>query len=323
MTSESVKKNLAALLFSLVLTTGMQTAYSQQTPFNPLSYWVFTPYLYNPAMAGSKDFLTLDCNAAWQGKYNADILSFNTRLSKTNPGYFSSPKLKEFNAIGLGGSVFTDKTALSGNTGISAAGSYQIPINTKDLSFFSAGVSVKGIFNTLDTNATDGNGPSKKSFYPDLDAGLYYYGTNLFAGISGINLLGKANKSDTIARYMIPVGREYFVTLGYKFILNKTYNIVLEPSALMRTTDTTLKDIRHNINPILKLYIDNICIGSYFLSDGKYSFFFEYRSPRLHIGAFYELPKKTAYYKKPPIVEFTFGFNFQVDKSRFSKRSIW
>jgi len=301
----------------------LQPVSGQQTPFNPLSYWVFTPWVYNPAMVGSKDYLALDFNAAWQGKDNADLISFNTRLSKSKPGYFTSPKLKEFNAIGLGGSLFTDKTALSGNLGANIAGSLQIPLSTKDLSFLSIGAAVKGIYNTLDTGLTEASTPGKKSFYPDMDAGIYYYGTNLFTGVSVVNLLGAPGKSDSIVRYRIPVTREYYYTLGYKFILNKTNKIVFEPSILIRATDSTIKNIKDDINPIVKLYIDNICIGSYFLSHHKYSFFFEYKSPRMHIGAFYELPKRTAYFKMPPIVELTFGFNFQVDRSRFSKEGLW
>jgi type IX secretion system PorP/SprF family membrane protein len=327
MNSGSIKKVLGGILLAISMVMVCETSQAQQTPFNPLSYWVFTPYVYNPAMVGSKDFLTLDCNAAWQGKYNADLLSFNTRMSKTKPGYFSSPKLKEFNAIGFGGSLFTDQTQNSTNYGVSAAASYQIPLNTKELSFLSVGAAVKGIYNILDTSATDITSSEKKSIYPDFDAGIYYYGTNLFTGISAVNILGAPGNSDPVERYRIPVVREYFFTLGYKFILNKTYNVVLEPSALVHATDSTFDKIsdkiKDNINPILKLYIDKICIGSYFMTDKKYSFFFEYKSPRLHIGACYELPKKTAYYKKAPIVELTFGLNFQVDKSRFSKRSIW
>ena len=82
-------------------------------------------------MVGSKDFLTLDINAAFQGNSNAQILSGNTRLSKNKPGYFNSPKLKEFNGIGLGGSLFNDLNGSSHNIGVSAAGSYQIPLSFK------------------------------------------------------------------------------------------------------------------------------------------------------------------------------------------------
>jgi type IX secretion system PorP/SprF family membrane protein len=274
-------------------------------------------------MVGSKDFLTVDFNAAFQGKSQAQILSGNTRLAKSKPGYFSAPKLKEFNSVGIGGSVFNDLNGSSHNIGVSAAGSYQIPLNTRDLSFLSFGAAVKGVYNMLDSSGADPGYPAKNTFFPNVDAGVYYYGTNFFTGLSAINLLGNPEDADSLGNYAIPVSRQYFFTIGYKFLLSKSLNIVLEPSVLIDAVDSSLTNIAENINPILKLYIDNFCLGSYFLSDGNTSFFFQYRYPRFYLGAFYELPRKTAYFKKSPIVEFTLGLNFQVDKSRFSRRSHW
>jgi type IX secretion system PorP/SprF family membrane protein len=323
MTLRSDKHILRRALLTLVAVNLCNLAIGQQTPLNPLSYWVFTPYVYNPAMVGSKDFLTLDFNAAFQGNSNAQILSGNTRLSRTNPGYFNSPKLKEFNGVGLGGSLFNDLNGSSHNIGVSAAGSYQIPLSSTELSFLSFGASVKGVYNMLDTSEVDAGSPSSNTFYPNLDAGIYYYGTNLFAGVSAINLFGNPGDTDTSGKYVIPVSRQYFLTIGYKFVLSKSRNIVLEPSVLVDATDSTLGDFADNINPIIKLYLDNFLLGSYFLSDGNTSFFFQYRFPRLYLGAFYELPRKTAYYKKPPTVELTLGFNFRVGKSRLSKRTQW
>jgi type IX secretion system PorP/SprF family membrane protein len=311
------------VFLTLVTVNIFNLSFAQQTPLNPLSYWVFTPYIYNPAMVGSKDYLTLDFNAAFQGDSRAQILSGNSRLSRNKTGYFNSPKLKEFNGVGLGGSVFNDLNESSHNIGMNAAGSYQVPLNTQALSFLSFGASVKGVYNMLDTSLADAGYSSKNTFYPNLDAGIYYYGTNLFTGISAINLLGNPGEADSTGNYRIPVSRTYFFTIGYKFILSKSMNIVLEPSVLIDAVDSTFGEIADNINPIIKLYIDNFCIGSYFLSDGNTSFFFQYRFPRFYVGAFSELPRQTAYYKKPPIMEFTLGWNFQSDKSRLSKESRW
>ena len=298
-------------------------ASAQQTPLNPLSYWVFSPYIYNPAMAGSKDYLSIEMIAAFEGDSRSQILSGNTRLSKTKAGYFASPEMKEFNSIGLGGSLFNDVDGNSRNTGFSAAGAYQIPLSTTELSFLSFGASLKGIYNRLEPLTIDSTLMTQKKFYSDFDLGVYYYGTNLFTGLSVVNLLDNPGKTDSTGIYKIPVARQYYFTLGYKFVLSKTQNIVLEPSVLIDLTDSTFKKIGDNINPIVKLYIDNFCIGSYFLSDGNTSFFFEYRGPQFHGGAFFELPRKTAFYKKPPIVEFTLGINFQANKSRLSRRSQW
>jgi type IX secretion system PorP/SprF family membrane protein len=323
MNLKSDMRILTRVVLTLLAANFFSLAVAQQTPLNPLSYWVFTPYVYNPAMVGSKDFLTLDVNAAFQGDSRAQILSGNTRLSKNKPGYFNSPKLKEFNGVGLGWSVFNDLDGSSHNIGLSAAGSYQIPLSSKGLSFLSFGASVKGVYNMLDTSKADAGFPSKKTFYPNMDLGVYYYGTNLFAGLSVVNVLGNPGKTDSLGNYEIHAPRQTFFTIGYKFVISKKQNIVLEPSILIDAVDSAFGNIGDNINPILKLYLDNFCLGSYFLSDGNTSFFFQYRFPRIYLGAFYELPRQTAYYKKPPMVELTLGLNFQVDKSRFSKRSQW
>ena len=301
-------------------------AAGQQTPLDPLSYWVFTPFVYNPAMVGSKDYLSLDLNAAWQGKSRTQLIAGNTRLSKAKPGYFSSTKLREFKGFGLGGSLFNDIKDNSQNSGASLAASYQLPLNTKNLSFLSFGAAVKGVYNRLDTSSADAGSKTRNTFYPNADAGIYYYGTNFFTGVSGINLLGNPEDPDSLGYYAIPVSRQYFFTIGYKIVLSKKHDIVLEPSLLVNAVDSTFDDLaqmKDNIDPILKLYLDDFCFGSYFLLDGNTSLFIEYRFPRFHLGALCQLPRKTAYYQKPPIVEFTAGFNFQVDKSGYSKRSVW
>lgn len=324
MTSETGMRTIInRILLMLMAINLFNLSDGQQTPLNPLSYWVFIPYVYNPAIVGSKDYTTLDFTGAFQGKSNAQLLSGNMRLSKNRPGYFSSPELKEFKGVGIGGSLFNDLNGPSHNIGISAAGSYQIPLNTRDLSFFSFGLAFKGVYNILDTSIVDVGLPSKKTFYPNLDAGAYYFGTNFFAGISVVNLLGNPGERDSLGYYDIHAPRKYYFSIGYKFIISKSQNIVLEPSVLIEATDSVFRKTGNNINPILKLYIDNFCLGSYFLTDHNTSFFFQYRYPGFYVGAFYELPRNTAYYKKSPIVEVTLGFNFQVDKSRLSKRSLW
>jgi type IX secretion system PorP/SprF family membrane protein len=295
----------------------------QQTPFNPISYWVFNPYIYNPAIAGSKDFLSIGINASFQGNSNAQIIGGNTRISRTKSGYFSSPDIVEFKNIGIGGSIFRDINGLSRNIGFSASGSYQIPLSTRQLSFLSFGVSAKGVFNTLDSDPTVPVNTSKKKFYPNLDLGIYYYGTNFFTGLSSTNLFGNPGKADSSGVFDIPVSRQYFFTAGYKILLSKSLNIVLEPSVLIIASDSTFKKISDNLNPVIKLYLDNFCLGTSFHSDGKISLFSQFRYPRFYVGAFYELAKKTAYFKKNPIVEFTFGVNIQPDKSRLSKHSQW
>jgi type IX secretion system PorP/SprF family membrane protein len=307
----------------LLLTFVFNVSEGQQTPLNPISYWVFVPYIYNPAIVGSKDYISVDMNAAFQGKSQAQLISGNIRFSKTQSGYFSSPDIIEFKNIGIGGSVFNDINGRSKNTGISAAGSYQIPLSTQKLSFLSFGASVKGVYNSLDTAMVESGTYSKKTMYANLDLGLYYFGEKFFSGLSATNLLGNPGGNDSTGVFKIPAFRQYFLTAGYKFIISRAQNIVIEPSILINAYDSTFKKYSDNINPILKLYAGNFCVGTYFLGKGKTSFFAQFRYPKFYVGTFFELPKKTPYFKGSPLVEFTFGLNLQIDKSRLSDHGHW
>jgi len=308
-----------SLLIFLFVIAGLPVK-GQQTPLNPISYWVFTPHIYNPAMVGSKDFLSVGINAAFQGAANTQLLSGNTRITKTNSGYFSSPDITEFRNIGVGAAVFNDFDGASRNTGLNVSGSYQIPLNTRKLSYFSVGLAVKTEFNSI---KSDVNKLVKKNAYPNADIGVYYYGPNFFTGISAVNLLGSPWKPDSLGLFRVPVSREYFFTAGYKILLSKSLDIVLEPSVLILATDSTFSKTGNNIYPILKLYMEDFCLGTSFHSGGKTSFFVQYRYPRFFIGAYYELANKTAYYKNKPTVQFTMGLNIQSDKSRLNHHSHW
>jgi type IX secretion system PorP/SprF family membrane protein len=311
------------LFIILFLTFSFNVSDGQQTPLNPISTWVFTPYIYNPGMVGSKDYLSIDLNSAFQGNSNSQIISTNTRFSKVKTGYFASRRIFEFKNVGIGGSVFHDFKGNSHNIGITVAGSYQIPLNKRKLSFLSFGASVKGIYNTLDTGSTELGKLFQKTFYPNLDMGIYYFDTKFFTGLSTTNLFGSPKNTDTPGKSKIPVARQYFFTVGYKFLLYRSMDIVLEPSLLVNSYDSTFNLIIRNIDPILKLYVENFCIGTYLFSNGKTSFFTQFRYPRFYVGAFFELPRKTAYFKGSPIVQFTVGINILSNKSKRSNRSHW
>jgi type IX secretion system PorP/SprF family membrane protein len=306
-------------LIIFIFTFSFCVLQAQQTPLSSVSYWVFNPYIYNPAMVGSKDFLSIGINAAFQGESNSQLFSGNTRITRTNSGYFSSPDITEFKNTGLGASVFKDIIGSSKDYGLSLSGSYQIPMSTSQLSFLSFGLSLKA-GNYSRTSETD---VIKKTFSPNLDLGIYFYGTNFFTGISSINLFGGPWGKDSVSILNAPVSREYFFTSGFKILLSKSMNIVVEPSILISSTDSTFNRIKDNIRPIVKLYLDDFCLGTSFHNHGKFSFFIQYRYPRFYVGAFYELANKTAYYKNKPLVEFTLGLNLQSDKSRFANHSHW
>jgi len=295
---------------------------AQQTPFNPVSHRIFTPFIINPAITGTKDFTTIDLAASVQGDNMSQILSGNGRLSKMIPGYFSSPGVRDFTNIGVGGSLFNDKFGTSHSIGLIASVSYQVPLDARNMSFVSFGASVKGIYNMMDSIA-DLGAPAKNTFIPNLDLGVYFYSQKFYAGISSTNILGNMLDSTDMSIYMMPVSRQYFFMAGYKFVLSKPLNIVLEPSLLINLGDTISDDYSELLQPGLKLYFDNLCFGSFIHNYDYLSFFFQYKFPKFYIGAFFDFPRETAFYKKELGIELTLGINFSSLKPVFLENWHW
>ncbi|MRS02367.1 type IX secretion system membrane protein PorP/SprF [bacterium] len=306
--TRKMKHCKAAFLSLLALMSGYG-ATAQHTPLNPISSRVFTPFIINPAIAGSKDFMALDLSATIQGDDYSQLLSGNSRIAKKGPRYFGAPVAKSFTQFGAGASLFNDVSGPSRNLGFSAAASYHLPLNDKNLSFLSAGVAFKGIFNMMDS-ITDLGAPAKDTFIPNLDAGIYFYGQSFYAGLSATNILGTMIDSTDMAIYNIPVSRQYFFLAGYKFLLSKSLNIILEPSLIVNLNDSLDFDRKETYNPMLKLYMDAFCIGAYLHNYDNLTFFFQYKFPKVYIGTLVDFPMDVPFYKKDLTIEIAAGLNF-------------
>lgn len=307
------------LFFSFIVSDG------QEIPYNPVSYRIFSPFIFNPAIAGSKDFLSIDAIASLQTKSYSQIISANTRLLDKEPGYIISPNLRTFSNIGVGGAIFNDMHGSYRNIGAIAAGSYHLPLDRKDLSFLSLGISAKGIYYHSPGDSIPGI-KEKNKIYPNFDAGIYFYNPSFFVGFSGTNLLGNPEDPDSLGVYSIPVSRQYYLYGGYKFVISRPFDIVIEPSVIINTGDTihTGRDaITDMIQPMLKVYFGNFCLGTYFKGYDKIPFFFEFKYPRFYIGTFFQLPRNTPFYKKDITAEIVFGLNFANDNLGFGKNSHW
>lgn len=314
----AIKKVLLILfpVFSFSVSDG------QQTPFNPISYRVFTPFIFNPAIAGSKDFFSIDLIAGSMGKNKSQIISGNTRLSKKGQNYFSSPGATEFTNIGIGGFLFNDMNGLSRNIGAGASGSYHLQLNKQALSFISFGAAAKAVYNIYSGNP-DLSDSSKNIFFPNFDAGIYYYSPSFYAGFSTTNLLGNPEDLDSLSNSTIPVSRQFFFQLGYRFVLNRSLNILLEPSVIINTDDSFSQKITDMIQPSLKLYAGDFCVGTYFNDFSKMSFFLQFKYPGFYIGTYFALPNNSPFFKKPLTAELAIGINFSQIKSGLPGFNHW
>jgi type IX secretion system PorP/SprF family membrane protein len=306
----------------LINAISFNVVYGQQTPDFPLSYRIFSPFIFNPAIAGSKDFTSVDLLFSNYGKSNSQLASGNLRLSKSHKEYFSSLSTPEFTNIGVGGYLFNDYNDLSRNIGIGGTVSYHLQLDKNAISYLSFGVSAKAVFNDY-SGDIDLNKPAAKTFFPNFDAGLYYYTTYLFAGISATNLLGNPNKPDSLGFYTIPVSRQLFFQVGYKLVLSRSLNLLLEPSLIVNSDDTFSGKITGMFKPGLKLYAGNYCIGTYFDDFNKISFFLQYKYSKIYVGTYFELPYNSPFYKQPILAEFALGVNISAIKSGFSRGNHW
>ena len=310
------------LLLGITTVLAGYSAEAQHTPYNPISSRVFTPFIINPAIAGSKDFMALDLSATIQGEYSSQLLSGNSRIAKKGPRYFGAPVAKSFTRIGLGAALFNDVSGPSRNLGLSIASSYHIPLNEKNLSFLSAGIALKGIYNMTDS-LPDPSVPARNAFIPNADAGIYLYGQKFHVGLSATNVLGSMTDSINMAIYKIPVSRQYFFIAGYKFVLSKSLNIILEPSLIVNLDDSLDFSDKNSYNPMLKLYMDAFCIGSYLHSYDNLTFFFQYKFPSFYIGTLVDFPVNVPFYKQDLTVEIAAGFNFGGAGSSPRNRYQW
>ncbi|MBN2633122.1 MAG: PorP/SprF family type IX secretion system membrane protein [Bacteroidales bacterium] len=313
------KKCFATLILTSVM---MLPVFSQQTPLYPLFHRMVSPFIFNPAIAGSKDFFSVDISAGKFGKANSQLVSGNMRLSKKPLTYHSSPPIPQFTNIGVGAYLFSDFDGATRKTGFGATGSYHFPLDKDGLSFISAGVTAKVIYNDYAGNTDLGEAPSTK-FFPDFDAGLYYYSPTLYAGISATNLMGTPSNSDTLSTYTIPVSRQLFFMAGYKIVLSRQNNIVLEPLIILNSDDSFSGEVLDMIQPALKLYAGNFCAGTYFNDFDRLSFFFQYKYNSFYVGAYFSLPHNEPFYKSPLIEEIAVGINLSSIKSGISRMYHW
>jgi len=310
------------VVFSLILLFKFNVSQGQETPFNPVSYRIFSPFLFNPAIAGSKDYFSADLLAGWNGKNSSRMLTSNTRYARLAPGYISSYVPPEFTNIGFGGAIYDDLTNHLRTTGFTITGSYHFPLNKRKLSYISAGISGKGVYTKFPDDSDNGS-PSGSRFVPDADLGLYFYSPSFYSGISSVNILGNHEISDSTGTFRLPVSRRFFFLAGYKILISKRHNLVVEPSVIVNADDSLSGEVKDMIEPILKLYAGNFCLGTYFHDYSRISFFFQYKYPKFYVGTYFDMPKNAPFFKKALGAEFALGINLSGKKTSYFNKYHW
>lgn len=313
---------LKRILLVFLLLPLYLVSFSQETPLTPVSYRLFTPFIFNPAVAGSKDFLSADMITSFHENDYAGIVSANTRLMKKQGNYVSSPGIMEFTRIGTGISVFHEKMSSSRSTGASASFAYHLPLNSRNLSFISIGASAKVLHHQFEGDTITGAGAAEFTD-PGADAGIYYYSPKFYAGLSVTNIFCASPGNDSLPSSRAPWSRQFYLHAGYKFLISSSMNLVVEPSLILISGDTLQRDLKKWIKPALKVYAGDFCLGTYLNDFDNLSFFFQFRYPKFYAGTYFEFPRHTSFYRETLTVEIAAGVNLWGNKSGYSERSRW
>jgi len=176
--NQNMKKLIFIILFAI-----SSAAFGQQD-------MLFTHYMYNklalnPGYAGSRDALSMDMitRIQWVGIEGAPrTISFTAHTPLPNPH------------IGIGLSAYMDQVGPTVDYNVMGTFSYRVIFKTTKLCFgVSAGIKYFDIdwskINPKDNGDIELNNQMKNKVAPDIDFGIYYYGSQFYVGLSSRHLL--------------------------------------------------------------------------------------------------------------------------------------
>ena len=268
-------KKLYLLLAGLVI-SGMLLG--QQ--LNLSSLYNLNRYEINPAVAGSETGLplALSYRKAWTG------------IDGSPSSQFLTGHMEVADRMGIGLKMFNGTMGPLRRTGMEATYAYHLPVGdgNSHLSFGLSGIFYQYYLNKSGLNMEDPSdpvllGPDQK-ITPDAAFGVYYYGSNYFAGISVYQLFGGKIRfdADNIAENQRI--RHYFFNTGYAFDVSEDFS--LEPSVLIKILETGV--IQSDIN-LYATYLKMISLGLSYRSGNAMVVQLGYKNESLNIGYAYDL----------------------------------
>ena len=278
--------------FLILLCVVTIAANAQQRPH--YNQYILNNYIINPALAGIENYtdVKISHRHQWVGIQDAPVTTYATisspinkkddrtnitsfQMDGENPrgkAYWESYQAAEPHG-GWGMTLINDKTGPL--TRFSLYGTYAYHIGISAKTSLSAGFSAGFTNNTLNTSklifdnpidpAVAGSGYLNK-IRPDLQAGLWLYSDEYFAGLSVMQILpqGLTFSNDTLKVQGNKAYPHLFLTGGWKFYLNEDFNFI--PSAVVRFASPSPVGVDVNAK---FMYRDLLWAGaSYRLNDG-------------------------------------------------------
>lgn len=205
---------------------------AQQEPYNTM--FAFNKLPINPGYTGGKDVLSI------RGVYRHQWANLPGNPQTVNLNIHSP--LKKLNTVALGGSIINDRLGATNMTHLNATFAYRLPFkNDTKLSFgISAGMM---IFNSKITelDVVDMGDPllqqNLKGVRPNIGAGVYYYGSKFYVGLSIPNLIpvGLFDKKDAISQNTrLQQLTSIVLTGGYTFEIGKKKNFWIQPQLMFK-----------------------------------------------------------------------------------------
>lgn len=296
------------LLLTAIIVLNVFFVNGQQTP-------QFTQYMYNtisvnPGYAGSREALTIVClyRSQWVGFSGGPV---------TSTFSIHSPLRNE--KIGVGFSYINDRLGYENFNYMYADLSYTINItqNTK-LAF-----GVKGGFSYYNVDQDIFNDPEVYNdpyfqeklnrWTPNVGAGLYLHQPKWYLGISSPKLI--ENDYNKLGSYVALEQSHFYGIAGYVFDLNKSGNIKMRPTALVKYTkgsplsyDTTLSF----------LFNEKLWIGGAYRFDDSVGALVDFQiSKQLKLGYAYDYPISKIRPFTSGSHEIMIMFDFKFDNSKY------
>ena len=222
--------------------------FSQQIPL--YSQYLENNYILNPGVAGSeKSFspLRLSVHKQWigiQDSPSTQFVSLHHRLVN--------------DIMGVGGMIFHDSFGPIRMIGIQSTYAYHLKVNNKLRVSFGMNAIFMQYIMRISQDDFYGYEPiltreRTSVTVPDASFGAYAYSKNYWGGISVAHVLqSKMKITGTWMDNSNKMVRHYFIMGGYRFAFPGQYHLEVEPSVLMKFTETT--PLQTDVN--LKLYIN-------------------------------------------------------------------
>lgn len=292
MSCEKLKANKSKWL---VLMVGMlvvsMSSYAQQRPH--YTQYILNNYIINPAVAGIENYtdIKLSHRHQWVGLEDAPVTTYLTihgsigkEDTRTNPTTFSpegsNPRgmayWEEYTSAkphhGWGVSIINDNTGPLNR--FSAYGTYAYHLGIGPRTSLSGGISVGITNNSLNGSKLSFDNPIDpavassnvmNTIKPDVNAGLWLYSSDFFAGVSVMQILDQglvfSDQTLTTSTKAYPY---FFMTAGYKFYAGEDFSII--PSGVIRYVDPMPVGVDINVKA---QYRDRLWFGGgYRVNDG-------------------------------------------------------